>query len=67
MFWLQTWTELKSLVRIPTVTEEMKAQGACLYGKPHKDINALWGKKKSSTSAGLHKTRGIRRKIDDCT
>lgn len=42
MFWLETWTGLKSLVRIPTVTEEMKAQGASLYGKPCKDINTLW-------------------------
>lgn len=62
---VRTWTELKSLVRIPTVTEEMKAQGASLYGKLCKDINALW--EKSSVSAGLHKTRGIRRKTDDCT
>lgn len=56
MFWLQTWTELKSLVRIPTVTEEMKAQGASLYGKPYKDVSALWEKRKSSASAVLHKT-----------
>lgn len=53
------------MVRIPTVTEEMKAQGASLSGKPRKDMTALW--EKWSVSAGLHKTRGIRRKTDDCT
>lgn len=36
MLWLEPWPELKSLVRIPTVTEEMKAQGASLYGEPMK-------------------------------
>ena len=32
MLWLELRPKLKSLVRIPTVTEEMKAQGGSLYG-----------------------------------
>lgn len=37
MLWLEPRPELRPLVRIPTVTEEMKAQGAS-------DLN--WGKQK---------------------